>query len=154
VSTPVDQQVGVLYLRQGDIIHASIEDLPELRPEKVLMRMMLWERGAFDLLPEGDPPPTEMNFPLERMLIETARQQDELAELAKAHHLPARNTAVSLVHPAPLRWHQLANDELDVLQDLVQCGSWAGLMDSSAQDDIDLYRHIVALKDKGIVEYE
>jgi hypothetical protein len=101
---------------------------------------------------EMDDVPVEIDMSLEHMLMETARQQDELAVLAGKTTLPEPGTLVRPVKPSPLRWTELDSEELSVLQDLIEQGDWFEVLDGSETDDLTLTRTLVGLVEKGVVE--
>ena len=109
-----------------------------------------WFRGASDRAMD---PEVEINMSLEHMLMEAARIEDELKNLAKRAPLPTPGDAVALVKPCPVRWKELEPEDLDLVQDLVEHGDWWALLDSTATDDLTLTRRIVGLRKKGIVSY-
>lgn len=154
VRDPDAGRVGSLHLRTGQVFYAAISGASELHPEKALLRMLNWKRGSFELENnETDEAEVEISMSLEHMLMEAARQEDELAALAKKTPLPKPRARVSLTKPSPLRWKELEHAELELVQDLVEHGSWWKVLDRSATDDLTLSRTLVALKDKGVVEY-
>jgi hypothetical protein len=147
-------RVGALHLREGRVYYAAIEGNRGLQPEKALLRMFIWDKGMFEL--ENTPidnPPQEINMSLEHMLMEAARQQDELANLAKKTPLPAPGANVSLTKPSKVRWHDLEPAELDLVQDIIEAGGWWEVLDTSSKDDVTLTRVLVALRQKGVVTY-
>ncbi len=144
---------GSLILRNGSVCYARIDGRPRLNPEKALLRMLGWQEGGFGLesnleeVPEGD----EIQPSLESMLMEAARQQDELAHLGARSDLPRGK--VELVTPAPAPWSSLEAAQLDVLQAIFEEGDWTELLDASSLDDVTLTKGVVALKKKGFVSY-
>lgn len=154
VRDPDAERVGSLHLRDGRVFFAAITGVPELAPEKALIRMLCWKRGSFELdsaaLEEVE---GEINMSLEHMLMEAARQEDELAALAKKNPLPKPRARVALTKPCPVRWKDLDGPELDLVQDLVEFGTWWRVLDLSTTDDLTLSKTLVALKKKGLVEY-
>lgn len=154
VRDPDAERVGSLYLRDGRVFYAAITGAAELAPEKALIRMLNWKRGSFELDSAAmEDVKAEINMSLEHMLMEAARQEDELANLAKKTPLPKPRARVALAKPCPVRWKDLPPAELDLVQDLVEAGSWWRVLDLSPTDDLTLSRVLVALKKKGIVEY-
>jgi hypothetical protein len=147
-------QTGVLHLRDGRVFYANIEGNKDLHPEKALMRMLHWTKGMFELDNQRlEEAPEEINMSLEHMLMEAARQQDELAALAKKAALPTPGANVRLVVPSPLRWKDLSPEQIDLVQDLIEMKSWWTLVDRSKTDDLTLTRTLVELQTKGLVEY-
>lgn len=154
VRDPDADRVGSLHLRTGQVFYAAITGAEELKPEKALLRMLAWKRGSFeldnDIIEEA---PEEISMSLEHMLMEAARQEDELINLASKSPLPKPRARVSLVKPSPVRWKDLEPAELELVQDMVEAGSWWGVLDRSAIDDLTLTRTLVALRGKGVIEY-
>jgi hypothetical protein len=154
VRDPDAERVGSVHLRDGRVFYAAITGAAELAPEKALIRMLNWRRGSFELdSAVMEAVKGEINMSLEHMLMEAARQQDELAALAKKSQLPGLGAPVTLVKPGKVRWTELAPAELDLVQDMVEAGGWWEVLDGSNKDDITLTRTLVALKQKGVVSY-
>jgi len=145
---------GGLHLRDGRVVFAAIEGT-EVSPEKALMRMLTWPEGMFEFESTGSESsgPSALEMSLEHVLMEAARQKDELAELEKRTPLPGPRDNVKLTRPSPMRWRDLDTDDLDFLQEMVEVGGWQAMLDRSKRDDLSLYRGIVALREKGVVEY-
>jgi pSer/pThr/pTyr-binding forkhead associated (FHA) protein len=154
VRDPDAERVGSLHLRDGRVFFAAITGAGELAPEKALIRMLNWKRGSFELDSAMiEAVGAEINMQLEHMLMEAARQEDELANLAKKNPLPKPRGRVALTKPCPVRWKSLEPAEIDLVQELVEAGSWWRVLDHSPTDDLSLTRVLVALKKKGVVEY-
>jgi len=145
---------GGLHLRDGRVYYAAIEGA-ELPPEKALMRMLVWPQGTFEFENNGaeELQPMALDMSLEHILMEAARQKDELAALHERSPLPGPRDSVRLTRPSPVRWRELDTNDLDFLQEMVELGGWQALLDRSKRDDLALYRGLVALREKGIVEY-
>ncbi len=147
-------RTGMLHLQDGLVFYAAIEGNPRLHPEKALMRMLLWQKGSFELENgDMDEPPTRINMSLEHMLMEAARQQDELAALDKKFSLPKGRDRVRLVRKSPIRWNTLDDDALGLIQDIVEMGGWKNVLDTSDKDDLALHRLLTGLKKAGVVEW-
>jgi hypothetical protein len=147
-------RVGALHLREGRVYYAEIVGNRLLHPEKALLRMLLWDKGMFELENTTiENPPAEINMPLEHMLMEAARQQDEIANLAKKVTLPAYGQPVVIARPCPIRWSKLAAAELDLVQDIIESGGWWEVMDGSTTDDITMLKLLATLRQKGVVTY-
>jgi hypothetical protein len=154
VRDPGQNRTGSLHLRDGLVFYAAIEGNNSLHPEKALMRMLNWQKGMFELENKIEENPAEtLNMSLEHMLMEAARQQDELAALQGKKSVPTENSDVKLVHPSPVRWKELDGEILDVIQEIVAYGKWSAVLDNSQLNDVSLYKAIVAAKKKGVVEY-
>ncbi len=149
-------RVGRVSMRDGFISNASIEgSAPGLRPEKAVTRMLGWVKGTFSL----DNATTEASddrvvASIEHVLMESARQQDEIVHLSERTPVPRYSQEVALVQPAPVRWRTLPPEQLDIVQDLAEGRGWAYILDTYNGDDLELTRLIVELRKKRVVEYE
>lgn len=148
-------RTGVMHLKEGLVFDAAIEGNPRLHPEKALMRMLLWQKGSFELenIDEADEPETRLNMSLEHVLMEAARQQDEIAALDKKYNLPKARDRVALVRKSPVKWSTLTDDQLDLVQDIIELGGWKNVLDTRETDDLTLHRQLAALKKVGAVEW-
>jgi hypothetical protein len=150
-------RVGRVSMRDGFITNAVIEGSASgLRPEKAVMRMLCWVKGTFSLdnatAESGDESPVVSS--IEHVLMESARQQDEILHLSEKTPVPRYNQDVTLTQPGPVRWRNLTPEQLDIVQDLSEGRSWAFVLDSYPGDDLELTRMIVELRKKRIVEYD
>ncbi len=150
-------RVGRVSMRDGFITNAVIEGSASgLRPEKAVMRMLCWVKGTFSLdnatAESGDESPVVSS--IEHVLMESARQQDEILHLSEKTPVPRYNQEVTLTQPGPLRWRNLTPEQLDIVQDLAEGRSWAFVLDSYPGDDLELTRMIVELRKKRVVEYD
>ncbi len=154
VRAPTLNRAGSLHLRDGQVFYASIESSPDLPAQKALMRMLLWDKGSFELDSNVvEEPPNELQSSLEHLLMEAARQQDELANLAARTSLPDAEDRLILVQPSPVRWKELEEAELDFLQLAHEGEIWGAVLDLSETDDLATTWAAVALKNKGIVTW-
>jgi hypothetical protein len=149
-------RVGRVFMRDGFIANAVIEGSgPGLRPEKAVMRMLGWVKGTFSLenatAEAGD---AKVVASIEHVLMESARQQDEIVHLSERTPVPRYNQEITLVQPSPLRWRTLTPEQLDVVQDLAEGRGWAHVLDTYAADDLALTRLIVELRKQRVVEWE
>ena len=148
-------RVGRIYMRDGYAFYASIDGTSGLDPEKAMMRMMAWTKGSF-ALDSGviEEVPKEIATTLEHVLMESARQQDEILHLAERQPVPAYGAELQLIQPSPVRWRELQPLELDMVQDVAEGRNWAFILDGYSQDDLTLTRTIVELRRRGIVTYD
>jgi hypothetical protein len=145
---------GALCLRQGQIYWARIEGRPGLRPDKALLRMLAWGDGTFGLdASRVEEVEGELTTSLEHVLMEAARQQDEIAHIGEKHALPGEDAVVSLVFPSGMPWRELTPNALDLVQHLAGGGSWQEALDRLPHDDVTLVRELVALSKAGVVRW-
>ena len=144
---------GSLFLREGRVCFARIDGRDKMGPSKALLRMLGWQEGGFALdSSEVDiPEDKEISPSLESVLMEAARQQDELAHLADRHDLPQGK--VRLVHPSPELWSTLEPIQIDLIQAVCAWTRWDDVLDNSNHDDVVLTKAAIALKKKGVVVF-
>ena len=139
-----------IYMRQGKIYYACIDDNEELGPQKSFYRIVTWEEGDFELLPP-DPKSfmVEMEDSTDHLLIEGLRQLDEIRRLDK--ELPKANASLELPVPmtAPLR--SLSPDQLDILQVVYNEGALQSVLDKFPGNDVDAAAAVVDLVKRGYV---
>ena len=109
VRTP--EQVGKIFLKEGAVVYATVDDDEELAPLKAMLRIVSWKDGVFEMEP---PEEREFRRPLkmgtEGLLMEVMRQTDEMRRLGP--DMPPANAVLEI--SSPLR--NLSSQELDVLQ--------------------------------------
>ena len=130
-----NQNEAKIYLRQGRVYYAVIDENHNLGPQKSFNRIITWEQGDFELRP-ADPQEfmVEMDSSTEALLMDALRQLDEYKRIQK--ELPPSTSQLALALPmtAPLR--ELSPELLDVLQLVHNHGSLGGVLDHSEQDDV------------------
>ena len=137
------------------LVKAPSLNAKDLDPEKAMMRMLAWSKGTFSLDNNiVEDVPKEIQTSLEHVLMESARQQDEILHLAERQPVPAYGAELQLIQPSPVRWRELQPLELDMVQDVAEGRNWAFILDGYSQDDLTLTRTIVELRRRGIVTYD
>lgn len=150
-----DSSTGHIYLREGMAFYATINANEAMEPEKALIRMLSWSNGNFGLENteyEGTPP-KQIRTSLGHVLMEAARQNDEIEHLAERYEVPRYTTEVTLVRPSKVRWRELKHEDLDLIQDLAEGRGWAFIMDTYVEDDLKLTHRLVDLKKRGLVTF-
>lgn len=143
-------QEARIYLRQGKIYYAVIDENHELGPSKSFSRIITWEHGEFELRPPDNQEfMTELDDSTEGLLMDALRQLDEFRRIQSA--LPGLTDTLSLAVPmeAPLR--DLHPEELDVLQLVVNWGSLQGVLDHAPTDDVVVATAVLNLMRRGYV---
>lgn len=145
-----NEQEGRIYLRQGRVYYAVINENHDLGPQKSFNRIITWEHGEFELRPPDNQSfMVELDESTEHLLMEALRQLDELRRIQGS--LPPFDQTLMIAVPmqAPLR--ELTPDELDVLQLIINWGTLQGLFDNAAQDDVSLATIATSLLERGYV---
>ncbi len=145
-----NEREAKIYLRQGKIYYAVIDENHELGPAKSFNRIITWEAGEFELRPPDNQEfLTELDEPTEGLLMEALRQLDEFRRIQPS--LPPLDQTMTLAVPmeAPLR--DLQAHELDVLQLVLNWGNLQGVFDHAAQDDVTAGTVVLNLLERGYV---
>jgi pSer/pThr/pTyr-binding forkhead associated (FHA) protein len=139
-----NEQDGKIYMRQGRVYYAVIDDNHELGPLKSFNRIITWEQGDFELQP-ADPQEfmTELETSTEALLMDGLRQLDELKRIQK--ELPAVTSSLTLAMPMTSALRELKPEELDVLQLIHNFGSLRGVLDHSDRDDVQAAEMVLGL---------
>lgn len=142
---------GKIYLRNGNIFYASIDDDHDLGPMKALCRMVGWEQGNFEFGPpeEGAEFMLELEDSTESLLMEALRQLDEFRRVAG--DLPAPNARLSIPTPLEPALSALDSAQLDVFQLVMNFGMTQHVFDRSHGTDFETARHILDLISQGYV---
>jgi hypothetical protein len=136
--------VGRIYLRQGQIYFAAINDDFAVSPQKAVYRMLTWSQGTFEL-----EPPVEMQVmeeiseSTEALLMEGMRQLDEMNQLDRA--LPSPESALAVPTPLAGKLRDLSPPELDVFQLVLDHGHVQAVLDHYEGSDLDAAQHLVSL---------
>ncbi|MFN0062093.1 MAG: FHA domain-containing protein [Myxococcaceae bacterium] len=126
---------GRIYMRQGRVYYAVIDDNHELGPHKSFNRIVTWEQGDFELRPvDIEEFAVELQGSTEALLMEALRLLDEGKRIAPELPSPTATLSLSLPLTAPLR--DLKPEQLDVVQLVHNYGSLQGVLDHSGRDDV------------------
>ena len=133
-----------IYLRQGRVYYAVIDENHNLGPQKSFNRIITWEQGDFELQP-ADPQEfmVELDSSTEALLMDALRQLDEYKRIQK--DLPSMSTQLSLAMPMTAKLRELTPELLDVLQQVHNYGSLGGVLDHSEQDDVQAAEAVLQL---------
>ena len=83
ITTETD--VGSIYLEEGTVQFAVVNGDESVPPDKAFYRVLVWDKGTFDLLPKVERTfPTEIQGSIEGLLMEGMRQLDEMRRLGDA----------------------------------------------------------------------
>ena len=143
-------QEGKIYLRQGQVHYAVIDDNHGLGPEKSFNRILTWEEGDFELRPvEPQSFPAELDGATEALLMNAMRLLDEYRRIEKLLPLPGALLKVPMPLAAPLR--DLTPELLEVLQLAYNWGNLKGILDHSPKDDVVVAESLLWLIQKEYV---
>ncbi|MCC7381267.1 MAG: DUF4388 domain-containing protein [Deltaproteobacteria bacterium] len=142
---------GKIYLRNGNVYYASIDDDHELGPMKAFCRIVGWEEGQFEFgrVEQEESFVLELEDPTEALLMEAIRQLDEFRRVA--HELPAPNASLKIPKPLEPPISALQPAELDVLQLVYNFGLTQLLFDKSPSTDLETAQALMSLISQGYV---
>jgi pSer/pThr/pTyr-binding forkhead associated (FHA) protein len=131
-----EDETGRIYLRQGKVYFASINDNQDISPLKAMYRILTWNSGSFDFGPaEEKEYVDELDEPLEMLLMEGMRQIDEIANLGP--DLPDHNATLLVSQPLVPPLRELSPEELDVLQLVYNYGHMETVLNKSLAMDFE-----------------
>ncbi|MBI5547911.1 MAG: aminotransferase class V-fold PLP-dependent enzyme, partial [Deltaproteobacteria bacterium] len=140
-----------IFLRQGKVYYALIDDNHELGPSKSFYRIVRWEKGDFELLPPDTQEfMVEMEEPTEVLLMEGLRQLDELRRIEK--DLPPTTSGLTLAMPLASPLRDLKPEQLDLVQLVHNEGLMQTVLDKSDASDLDTCTALLELVTKGYVK--
>ncbi len=141
---------GRIYLRQGRVYYAVIDDNHALGPHKSFNRIVTWEAGDFELRPaEPQEFMVELEAATEVLLMEGMRLLDEFKRIQ--NELPPLNSVLMLSMPMTSPLRELSADELDILQLAHNYGSLKGVLDHSEKDDVSAAEIVLRLLKRDFV---
>lgn len=144
VKTETDQ--GKIYLEKGIIVHATINDLEHLAPEKCLYRIITWRHGTFYMEPAEDGTlPQRVQLSCEGALMEGLRILDEVNRI----ELPPMDARISLARPLTAKLRDLTPEQLDVFQSAIDQTHVEAVFNNCPSDDIQIAKALAEMIAKG-----
>lgn len=144
-----ENDVGKVYLEQGRIVFAAINDSDVVGPEKAVYRILAWRHGTFYMEPMEDLDlPVRIEMSTEAALMEGMRIVDEVSRA----ELPPMRATVSVATPLNARLRDLQPEQLDVFQVVLRSQSLESIFNNCALDDIELAEAIKGLIKAGYLE--
>jgi pSer/pThr/pTyr-binding forkhead associated (FHA) protein len=144
-------ETGKIYMRKGNVYHATIEEAPEVPTLKSLYRMLAWEKGVFDLEPpDATVFPNELDVTVQEVLMEGLRQLDEFNVMRDKLPPPHARLVVPQPLTHPLR--ELSKEELDTFQLILNEGTVEGVFNRSIATDLATGTILQKLLKAGYVE--
>lgn len=145
--------VGKIYLRDGQIYFASIDDNLEAGPLKSMYRLLTWKRGSFDLGPPSRQEfPEEIEGSTEGILMEGLRQMDELRRIEK--DVPPIIATLKLAYPLNPPLSALSPEYLDLLQTVINEGQVISILNKSRLTDLETFQALIYLTQNRYLSIE
>jgi hypothetical protein len=144
--------VGKIFLKKGLIRFASLDDVETMPPIKVLIRLLDWQKGTFELQPpdEREAIPGEVEIAVQDIMIEGFRQIDEMQRLAP--RLPKPTARLRIPKPLLPSLTELTVTELHVLQLAWNHDKFQEVVDNAFQTDLEVVQALLALVDRGFIQ--
>jgi len=149
VQSNAGQGQGHIYLRNGQIVYATLRRSPELPPRKAAYRLLAWQSGTFELKPpDGRSFDRELDEPTEGLVLEAMHQFDEIARFGRK--LPPGDLRLVLARPTP-PVKQLNRQQIDVLKVIhaYPRSAISRILDLSPLPDLETYHALIFLGKNG-----
>lgn len=139
-----NDDIGKIYLREGRVYFATMNEEPDISPFKVFYRVMGWDHGTFSLEhPTDESFENEIDESTESLMMEGMRLLDEIRNLGDdVPDLSARLVVHKPLVP-PLR--SLTPELLDTIQLVFNYGRVSAVLNKSLASDLDTMQDIVYL---------
>ncbi|MCP3177473.1 DUF4388 domain-containing protein [Desulfuromonas sp. KJ2020] len=141
------QGKGTIYLLDGCVIHAHT---CQVSGEKAFHRMLTWDEGLFAFSPTHVDVEASIHLPMDHLLMEGLRQNDELMQQRNA--LPAPDLLLRLNVPrqqVPEDLRPVTREILDLLAYYPRCGD---LVEHCSRPDYEVLQVLKDLLDRGLVK--
>jgi pSer/pThr/pTyr-binding forkhead associated (FHA) protein len=126
--------VAKIHMDKGKLVHATINDSPDLSPVKAIYRILSWEDGTFELLgSESHNFPDQINMPTEHILMEGLRQLDELRHAQGK--LPPMDSTLIVCIPLEPKLADLEDQSLAIFQIVLEKPTVQQVLDKTVLSD-------------------
>ncbi len=140
----LSEDTGKVYLRQGRVFYATINDKTDIDPYKAFYRMMGWRRGQFSLEhPTDETFENEIDESVEGLMMEGMRQLDELQNLGG--DVPDMEAYLVINKPLVTPLRDLSPEHLDAFQLALNYSRVAEALNHSAKGDLDTMQDLLHL---------
>ncbi len=145
--------VGKVYLRDGRVYYATINDDPDISPHKAFYRMLAWEEGTFSLEQATDEAfDDEIDESIENLLMEGMRQLDEIRNLGD--DVPDFQETLEVNKPLVPPLRSLTDELLDTLQLVYNYNKVSAVLNKSLASDLETMQDIVHLMRKDYISVQ
>jgi len=147
--------VGRIYLKDGQIYFAAINDKTDVDPYKAIYRILTWQDGTFELLPEDSREfENQISGSPESILMEAMRQMDEIARLQDKDNVPDVTSKLKLANPPAIPLNELEGDQLETLQSVLMHLNTLDVLNDSKKSDFETLALLAALLKSGVIEID
>ena len=135
---------GKIYLREGRVYFATINDQHDISPYKAFYRMMSWKSGTFSLEhPSEKTFENEIDESVEGLMMEGMRQFDEMQNLGA--DVPDLEAFLVINKPLVASLKSLKPEHLDAFQLALNHNKISDVLNKSEESDLDTMQHILYL---------
>ncbi len=141
------RQKGMVHLLDGCVIHAQVG---QIAGEKAFYRLLTWSDGAFGFSPGHVDIEASINLPMDHLLMEGLRQNDELQQ--QADTLPPLDCLLMLKVPRnrlPQGLRPITQEILVLLDYYQLCRD---VVDHCPRPDFEVLQVLRVLLEKGLIE--
>jgi hypothetical protein len=139
-----------LFFREGQLLRVELDGLVEVTGKKALWRIFTWTSGPFQVKPLPEDVEREFEEPTEALLAEATQQAEEIQRLQE--RLPPGANSFEIVRPLGPPLKDLSPKRLDTMQLVLNHGELETILDRNPVSDLDTYRHILFLLQKGYIQ--
>ncbi len=140
----MNDDVGKVYLRQGRVYFATINDDHELDPYKAFYRLIAWREGTFSLeQPTDETFDNEIDESIESLMIEGMRILDEMMNLGP--DTPDLKASIRVPRPLTSPLRDLEPEQLDTFQAALNYDTVSDLLNKSDGNDVDTMKNLTHL---------
>ena len=142
---------GRIYLRNGRIRYAVIDDHHEISSTKAFFRMVTWQEGFFELDSASDEKfASEMDESTEGLLMEAMHEMDELKRIEP--ECPPLTASYGIAANITKLLRDLTDEYLDVLQLVHTWHVIRDVLDRSLLSDLKTFEAVLYLAKNGYIE--
>jgi hypothetical protein len=139
-----------LFFREGQLLRVDLDGLMEITGKKALCRIFTWTNGPFLVKPLPEDVEREFEEATDALLAEAAQQAEEVQRLRE--RLPPGASSFELVRPLGPPLKDLSPKRLDTMQLVLNHGELETILDRNPVSDLDTYRHLLFLLQKGYIQ--
>ncbi|MFB6264497.1 MAG: DUF4388 domain-containing protein [Bradymonadaceae bacterium] len=146
--------LGRVYLRDGRVYYATINEDPDVSPHKAFYRMLRWEEGTFALEQPDEEPSfeDEIDESIENLLMEGMKQLDEIRNLGE--DVPDYDDVLQVSQPLVPPLRNLSDELLDTLQLIFNYGRVSTVLNKSLASDLETLEDVVELRQGDYIEVD
>lgn len=140
------EDTGKVYLRQGRVFFATVNDEVDVSPYKSFYRMMAWQDGYFSLdMPDRHPKSfdQEINESIEGLMMEGMRLLDEMHNMGG--DVPPMSARLYINKPLEANLRELSPEQLDVFQLVFNYGKVSSVLNKAHASDLETMQGLLHL---------